>query len=128
MMGSARPRPKRLAEKLLMIRQRLNVSQDGMIARLGLEDEFERERISKFERDIIEPPLHVLVAYAKVANVYLEVLVEDELDLPESLTSRKEVKASNDKNKVGKSFFDFLALNETTYIVKTYKKHLFGFS
>ncbi|HEX8734199.1 MAG TPA: hypothetical protein VF721_02680 [Pyrinomonadaceae bacterium] len=88
-MGSARPRPQRLAEKLLMIRQQLGVSQDGMIMRLGLEDEFERERISKFERDIIEPPLHVLVAYAKVANVYLEVLVEDDLDLPETLPSRK---------------------------------------
>jgi transcriptional regulator with XRE-family HTH domain len=88
-MGSARPRPKRLAEKLLMIRQQLGVSQDGMIKRLELDDEFERERISKFERDIIEPPLHVLAAYAKAANIYVEVLIEDDLDLPEVLPSRK---------------------------------------
>jgi transcriptional regulator with XRE-family HTH domain len=88
-MGNARPRPKRLAEKLLMIRQQLGVSQDGMIKRLGIEDEFERERISKFERDIIEPPLHVLVAYAEVANVYVEVLIKDDLDLPATLPSRK---------------------------------------
>jgi transcriptional regulator with XRE-family HTH domain len=88
-MGSARPRPKRLAEKLLMIRQQLGVSQDGMLKRLGIEDEFERERISKFERDMLEPPLHVLAAYAKAANVYVEVLIEDDLDLPEILPSRK---------------------------------------
>lgn len=88
-MGSARPRPQRLAEKLLMIRQQLGISQGEMIIRLGLDEEFERERISKFERDIIEPPLHVLVAYADVANVYVEVLIKDDLDLPESLPSRK---------------------------------------
>jgi transcriptional regulator with XRE-family HTH domain len=88
-MGSARPRPERLAEKLLMIRQQLDVSQDGMIARLGLEDELERDRISKFERGILEPPLHILSAYAKAVNIYVEVLIEDDLDLPESLPSRK---------------------------------------
>jgi len=88
-MGSARPRPQRLAEKLLMIRQQLDVSQDGMIRRLGLEDELERDRISKFERGTLEPPLHILVAYAEVANVYVEVLIKDDLDLPETLPSRK---------------------------------------
>ena len=88
-MGSARPRPQRLAEKLLMIRQQLGVSQDGMIGRLGLENQLERDRISKFERDTLEPPLHVLAAYAKAANIYVEVLIEDDLDLPETLPSRK---------------------------------------
>lgn len=88
-MGSARPRPQRLAEKLLMIRQIFGVSQGEMIKRLGLEDELEQERISKFERDILEPPLHVLVAYAEAANIYVEVLIKDDLDLPETLPSRK---------------------------------------
>jgi transcriptional regulator with XRE-family HTH domain len=88
-MGSARPRPERLAEKLLMIRQQLGVSQDGMIGRLGLENQLERDRISKFERDMLEPPLYVLAAYARVANIYVEVLIEDDLDLPASLPSRK---------------------------------------
>lgn len=90
-MGSARPKPARLAEKLLAIRNRLNggVSQNELIRLMRLESELEQERISKYERDILEPPLHVLSAYAKVANVYLEVLVEDDLDLPESLPSRK---------------------------------------
>jgi transcriptional regulator with XRE-family HTH domain len=88
-MGSARPRPQRLAEKLLTIRQQLGVSQDGMIGRLGLENQLERDRISKFERDALEPPLHILAAYADVANIYVEVLIKDDLDLPESLPSRK---------------------------------------
>jgi transcriptional regulator with XRE-family HTH domain len=89
-MGSAsRPKPARLAGKLLQIRQKLGLSQNGMARRLGLSQELEQERISKYERGILEPPLHVLCAYADVANVYLEVLAKDELDLPEELPARK---------------------------------------
>lgn len=89
-MGSARPKPKRLAEKLLLIRQQLDggLSQSEIVQRLGLEDELERERISKYERGVLEPPWFVLCAYADVANVWLEVLVKDELDLPKSLPSK----------------------------------------
>ncbi len=89
-MGSAsRPKPARLADKLLEIRQRLELSQNGMARRLGLSQELEQERISKYERGILEPPLHVLCAYAEVANVYLEVLAKDDLDLPEDLPATK---------------------------------------
>ena len=86
-MGSARPRPQRLAEKLLTIRLKINggLSQNELVAKLGLEDELERERISKFERGVLEPPLHVLCAYADAANLLLEVIVKDELDLPDVL-------------------------------------------
>ena len=83
--SSSRPRPARLAGKLLEIRQKLGLSQNGMARRLGLSQELEQERISKYERGILEPPLHVLCAYADVANVYLEVLAKDELDLPGEL-------------------------------------------
>ena len=86
-MGSARPRPKRLAEKLLAIRSKLDggISQNELIVRLGLVNELERERISKFERGVLEPPLFVLCAYADAANVLLEVIVKDDLDLPDIL-------------------------------------------
>jgi transcriptional regulator with XRE-family HTH domain len=89
-MGNARPRPERLAEKLLFIRQQLEggLSQSEIIQRLGLEDEIERERISKYERGVLEPPWFVLCAYADAANVWLEVLVKDELDLPKALPSK----------------------------------------
>jgi transcriptional regulator with XRE-family HTH domain len=89
-MGSAsRQKPAKLAEKLLVIRQKLGLSQNGMARHLGLSEELEQERISKYERGILEPPLHVLCAYAEVANVYLEVLAKDNLDLPESIPSKK---------------------------------------
>jgi len=89
-MGSAkRPRPERLAEKLLTIRNKIDggLSQNGMIRKLGLEDDLIQERISKYERGILDPPWYVLCAYADVANVWLEVLVIDNLDLPEQLPS-----------------------------------------
>jgi len=90
-MGSARPKPARLAEKLLAIRSSLNggASQNELIRLMRLEGELEQERISKYERGVLEPPLFVLAAYAKAANIYVEVLIEDDLDLPEFLPSRK---------------------------------------
>ncbi len=90
-MGSAkRPRPERLPEKLLTIRNNLDggLSQNEMIRKLGLENDLEQERISKYERGVLDPPWFVLCAYADVANVWLEVLVKDELNLPEKLPSK----------------------------------------
>lgn len=84
-----RKRPERLAGKLLEIRTKFQLSQGGMIRRLGLEDELERDYISKFERGVLEPPLGVLLRYARSANVLLEVLVDDDLDLPARLPSPK---------------------------------------
>ena len=84
-MGYPRIRPKRLAEKLLQIRTALGLSQSEMYRRLGVEDLMPYTRISKFERDELEPPLPVLLQYARVAGVHMEVLVDDELDLPTKL-------------------------------------------
>lgn len=91
-MGSARrPRPKRLAEKLLAVRNKIDggLSQNELIRRLGLENDVERERISKFERGVLEPPLYILCAYADAANIYLEIIVKDEFDLPDNLPAKK---------------------------------------
>ncbi len=84
-----RKRPARLAGKLLEIRNKLRLSQGGIIRFLGLEDELERDYISKFERDILEPPLGVLLQYARAVNVLVEVLIDDQLDLPEKLPCPK---------------------------------------
>lgn len=97
-MGSIRPRPARLAEKLLIIRQKIDggLSQNQLIKRMHLEDELEQDRISKFERGLLEPPLYVLCAYADAANVLLEVIVKDELDLPSVLPAlSKDLKLLN---------------------------------
>ena len=79
-MGYARPRPKRLAEKLLQIRNALGLSQSELWRRLGVEDEISFKRISKFELDQNEPSLLVLLQYARVAGVHVEALIDDELD------------------------------------------------
>ena len=86
-MGHARPRPSRLAEKLLRIRNALGLSQTELYKRLGVEDLIEYHAISKYEHDKNEPPLMILLEYARVANVYVEVLIDDGLDLPARLPS-----------------------------------------
>jgi transcriptional regulator with XRE-family HTH domain len=87
----SRPKPARLAEKLLEIRMNLGLTQDELVERLGLEDEFDQERISKFERGKLEPPLHVLCAYADLANILLDVLARDSLPLPNEIPARSKI-------------------------------------
>jgi transcriptional regulator with XRE-family HTH domain len=88
MAKASRKKPERLAEKLLEIRLKLGLSQNGMIRRLGLTEELQQDYISKFERGILIPPLHVLLAYAEAVNVWVEVLIKDSLDLPDELPCR----------------------------------------
>jgi transcriptional regulator with XRE-family HTH domain len=82
----ARPRPKFLAEKLLRIRTALDLSQDGVIEKMGLAESLTRNRISEYELGF-EPPLPTLLHYAHLANVYVDVLIDDELELPTKLPS-----------------------------------------
>ena len=84
-MGNPRPRPRRMASKLLAIRERLGLSQSQMLARLGLTDTMHYGRISQYENDEREPTLMTLLSYAHVAGVHLEDIVSDELDLPAKL-------------------------------------------
>ncbi|HEX8161917.1 MAG TPA: helix-turn-helix transcriptional regulator [Pyrinomonadaceae bacterium] len=86
-MGSARERPERLAEKLLHIRNALGLSQGGMLSRLGRGETGYRHYVSDFETGKREPPLAILLEYARAANVYVEALIDDELDLPDRLPS-----------------------------------------
>lgn len=88
MAKASRKKPERLAGKLLEIRQKLGLSQNGLIRRLGLTEELEQDYVSKFERGVMVPPLHVLLAYAEAANVWVETLIKDSVDLPEVLPSR----------------------------------------
>lgn len=77
-MGYARPRPKRLAQKLLQIRTTLGLSQPQLAKRIGLR---EYTTVSKFEHDVNEPSLMTLLNYAKLAGVRVEVLIDDDLNL-----------------------------------------------
>jgi transcriptional regulator with XRE-family HTH domain len=83
-MGRAsRLKPIRLGEKLLRIRRALRLSQDGMVRRLSESNTLTSASISAYELGQREPPLAVLLEYARLANVYLDVLADDDLDLPE---------------------------------------------
>jgi transcriptional regulator with XRE-family HTH domain len=78
-MAYARRRPKRLAEKLLQIRKALGFSQCEIAKRLG---NFRTHRhISKYERDKSIPPIEVMLAYSRLANIQIEQIVDDDLDL-----------------------------------------------
>lgn len=83
-----RKKPARLASKLLEIRVRLDLSQGGMLKHLRVEDELERDYISKYERGVLEPPLHVLLAYARTIGISTDVLIDDEMDLPMRLPGK----------------------------------------
>ncbi len=49
-------KPVRLAEKLLAIRNSLNLSQNELIRNLGFEDEITQSQVSAFERGTRVPP------------------------------------------------------------------------
>ena len=91
-MGSRkRPRSLRLHEKLRQIREAYGLTQEEMVGRLGLTDELKQSDVSAFEREpddkwSREPALPHLLRYARLAGVSVEVLIDDELELPDKLT------------------------------------------
>ena len=85
-MGAQKRRtPRRLPEKLREIRLKLGLSQNEMIRRVGLEEELTREQVSSFELGRRQPNLMTLWAYANAANLYVDALILDTVDLPETL-------------------------------------------
>lgn len=82
---SPRPKPARLNAKLLRIREVLGLSQSGMLKRLGMDEKVFPSAVSGYELGTREPPLPVLLKYARLAGVYVDVLIDDDLDLPEHL-------------------------------------------
>jgi transcriptional regulator with XRE-family HTH domain len=83
----ARPKPKRLAEKLLQIRVALDLSQNGMLKLLGLDEKLFRSAVSGYELGTREPPLTILLEYARAAGVCVDVLIDDRSNLPKKLPS-----------------------------------------
>jgi transcriptional regulator with XRE-family HTH domain len=83
----ARMRPARLPEKLLLIRNSFKDTQEEMARRLGF-SQITREYVSGFELGTREPPLPVLLRMAELAGVYVDVLIDDEVDLPLKLPAK----------------------------------------
>ena len=84
----ARQRPDRLAEKLLQIRVALGLSQTQVVKRLNAEEMIVPGQISEFETGKREPSLLIILRYARTANISTDVLIDDELELPEKLPAK----------------------------------------
>lgn len=84
----ARHKPERLAEKLLRIREALGLSQNGLIRQMGAEELLAQNTVSEYELGKREPSLLVLLKYAEAAGVCLDVLANDNLDLPAKLPAK----------------------------------------
>ena len=80
-----RERPARLAMKLTRIRKTFALSQNEMLRHLGLSDKLTREEVSAYERGVREPSLPTILKYAEAAGVWVDVLINDDLDLPDKL-------------------------------------------
>lgn len=83
-----RRNPRRLGEKLLTIRTSLGLSQRGLIRQMGLNDELSQAEVSMFESGRRIPSLLVLCEYARLANIWMDALIVDEVDLPERLPAK----------------------------------------
>ncbi len=84
---AARLKSKRLPEKLLQIRLALELSQNQMIKHLDLADVLYQSNVSGFELGEREPPLPILLRYARAAGICVDLLIDDKLDLPNKLPS-----------------------------------------
>ena len=83
-MGRAsRKKPEKLAGKLLAIRKRLQLSQAQLIEKLAFEEDIPlyKSDISKYESGKREPPLLILLNYARLGKVTMEMLVDDNINI-----------------------------------------------
>lgn len=106
---SSRPIPVGLPDKLLYVRLILHLTQKQMFDLLqsGLDPILDQiklhsSHISEYERGIREPPLRVLLEYARIAKVPMEVLVDRSLSVPSELRARL---LADDLKKVGPRVF-----------------------
>ena len=119
-MGNVRKRPKLLPNKLLAIREFLNVGQVDMASKLESDIlantvrqyPIQPARISDYETGKREPNLFVLMAYARFGKMHLESVVDDditvitfrsrighEVDYARLLRRRKDMSNNNTQSK-----------------------------
>ena len=78
---SRRNKPAKLSLKLLAIRKRLRMSQTEMARALELKVHY--SAVSNYELGTREPDLIIVLRYARLAGVPMEMLVDDKMNLPE---------------------------------------------
>ena len=77
---SSRPKPKYLGKKLRQVRQQLGMSQTEMSKALGLKVDY--SAVSQYELGRREPPLPILLKYARLLRISTDILIDDDLKLP----------------------------------------------
>jgi len=78
---SPKPIPKNLGRKLHLIREYKGLTLDEMAALLEKTNISRRSRIHEWEKGIRMPDYLSLLAYARLVNTNVEVLIDDSLDL-----------------------------------------------
>jgi transcriptional regulator with XRE-family HTH domain len=74
-----RPYPRKLARKLRQVRTLAGLSQTEIAKKVGVKN---RSSIAGYETGEREPPLPVLLKYARLAGITIDTLVDDKLKLP----------------------------------------------
>lgn len=76
--------PARLPEKLKAIRENLGLTTEKMVVELNCPAvPLHRASITQYEKGRREPPLVVLLRYARLYKTGVENLIDDDLNLPQ---------------------------------------------
>ena len=87
---SRRQQPVRLAAKLKEVRTKLDLTQEQMAEQLHeVKAGLQSGHTSEYETGKREPSLLILLRYARIAGVLVEVLIDDDLNLPDRLPKRR---------------------------------------
>jgi len=77
-----RAMPKKLGKKMRQIRENLGMSQRQIVEALNYKDTpLRSSQISQYENGQREPTMMLVLTYARLAKVPMEVLVDDKLKL-----------------------------------------------
>jgi DNA-binding XRE family transcriptional regulator len=82
-MAATRKKPARLGEKLRAVREKFGFSLSEMAAKVS-DDEVSiyRQDVHRYENNQTDPSLIILLRYARLARVKMEIFADDKLDLP----------------------------------------------
>lgn len=94
--------PVRLGEKLKRIRENNNLSQGKMLLIINPKErsEHNRSRVSQYEKMTRVPSLVETRNYAQFAGVPVEVLINDDLDLPANLREKSVATSTSSKKSI----------------------------
>jgi hypothetical protein len=84
----------------------MSLSQNGLIRRLGFEGILVQASISGYESGTREPPLPVLLRYSEISGIWVNSIINDDMDIPEKLPYPQMSSGIPRKNKLRKKVRD----------------------